>query len=64
MVYIRKQQHHHRGEEEKALVAIRFGYISICMVFFLCYYCLYFDKNIEKIAAKYDKKIEINKKNG
>jgi hypothetical protein len=65
LVLIAAKNYNDLGEKEKALLAaIHFGYIQICMVIFLFYYCLYFGKNIEKIASKYDKKNKsTNKRN-
>jgi hypothetical protein len=58
MVLIAAKVEYDHGEKETASAFIVFGCILIIgMVFFISWYGFYFNINIEKIAAKYEKEI-------
>jgi hypothetical protein len=58
MVAIAAKVEYDHGEKETSSALSSFGCILFdCMIIFIYCYCLYFNINIEKIAAKYEKKI-------
>jgi hypothetical protein len=58
MSFIAAKVYHDHGEKETSSAFSLFGCILIIgMVFFISWYGFYFNINIEKIAAKYEKKI-------
>jgi hypothetical protein len=58
MVLIAAKVEYDHGEKETASAFIRLGCnLFICMIFVISWYGFYFNTNIEKIAAKYEKEI-------
>ena len=58
MSFIAAKVYHDHGEKEASSAFSLFGCILIIgMVFFISWYGFYFNTNIEKIAAKYEKEI-------